>query len=132
MSHSWTITAAVAAGSGLGGSLRHATGLLFASMGWSTLPWATLCANVLGSMLIGWFAAAVAHGHFRTGPVGNHFVITGVLGGYTTYSIFSLETLALLQGGAWPAGLANIALTLILCLLAVTLGYRMGAGDTLR
>jgi len=126
VSHPAATTAAVAAGSALGGCLRHATSQLFITLGWHDFPWATLCANILGSLLIGWFAAAVVSGRIQAGPISNHFVVTGLLGGYTTYSIFSLETLALLQAGAWMAGLANLALTLFLCLLAVTLGYRLG------
>ena len=126
MSHPAAITSAVAAGSALGGCLRHATTELFIAIGWHEFPWATLCANILGSLLIGWFAAAVVSGRIQAGPIIKHFVVTGLLGGYTTYSIFSLETLALLQAGVWIAGLANVALTLFLCLLAVTLGYHLG------
>ena len=51
------------------------------------------------------------------------FLIVGVCGGYTTFSAFSLQTLDLLRTGQWPQALGNIALSVVLCLLAVWLGH---------
>jgi fluoride exporter len=76
--------------------------------------------NIAGSFIIGFFATL-------TGPddrifadtLTRQFVMIGFLGGYTTFSSFSLQTLALLQDGEWLLASANIALSVIACLLAV-------------
>ena len=117
----------VAAGSAVGGVLRHLTGDLFRLIGWLDWPWDTLTANVLGSLVIGWFAALTAvAGRWPLGMVPREFVITGILGGYTTFSLFSLDTISLMNAGQWGAALANMFATLVLCLTAVWLGYRIG------
>jgi fluoride exporter len=56
------------------------------------------------------------------------FVMTGLCGGYTTFSAFSLQTLSLFQQGDWLHGGGNIAGSVVLCLLAVWIGYAMAAG----
>ena len=54
--------------------------------------------------------------------------MVGLCGGYTTFSAFSLQTLALLQDGAWAEALGNVVLSVALCLIAVWLGYLAGNG----
>jgi CrcB protein len=86
--------------------------------------WGTLFVNVTGCFLIGLL------GNLReNGPAefDRYFLMVGVLGGYTTFSTFSLQTLELLQKGSAPLALANIALSLVLCLLGVWLGHALGA-----
>jgi CrcB protein len=86
--------------------------------------WGTLFVNVTGCFLIGLL------GNLReNGPAefDRYFLMVGVLGGYTTFSSFSLQTLELLQKGSAPLALANIALSLVLCLLGVWLGHALGA-----
>ncbi len=89
-----------------------------------TFPWGTLTVNVLGCGLIGLFATL-------TGPEGRVpvpsstrlFVMTGICGGYTTFSTFSLETLNLMRAGDWGKAAGNVSASLILCLLGVWLGH---------
>jgi CrcB protein len=86
--------------------------------------WGTLFVNVTGCFLIGLL------GNLReNGPAefDRYFLMVGVLGGYTTFSTFSLQTLELLHKGSAPLALANIALSLVLCLLGVWLGHALGA-----
>jgi CrcB protein len=85
------------------------------------LPWGTLLVNVLGSFLIG----LLAHVGLATelfSPTLRTALTVGVMGGFTTYSSFSLETLRLVQGGTWPVGLAYVGGTLLGCLAACALG----------
>lgn len=119
----------VAAGSAVGGVLRHLTGDLLRLISWLDWPWDTLTANALGSLVIGWFAALTAvAGRWPVAIVPREFVITGILGGYTTFSLFGLDTIGLLAAGQWGAAVANVLATLVLCLAAVWLGYRIGRG----
>jgi CrcB protein len=53
--------------------------------------------------------------------------MVGICGGYTTFSSFSLQTLTLAQGGDWARAGLNVGLSLVLCLVAVALGYMIGA-----
>lgn len=111
---------AVSTGGALGAVLRWTVSLAFTSDGF---PWATLIANVAGSLLIGFFAQVTGpSGRMMAGPRTHHFVMTGLLGGFTTFSIFSLETLRLAEAQAyWSAG-AYVALSLVTWLAAVWLG----------
>lgn len=116
----------VALGSLLGSLSRHALhqGLPEQIAG---LPLGTLTVNAIGSLLIGWFAALslprhhpLAALHFR------QFVMTGFCGGFTTFSLFSLETLVLIETGAWGAAWLNMVVTIIVVLLAVSGGFLIG------
>ena len=86
--------------------------------------WGTLFVNVTGCFLIGLLGNLRENG---PGEFDRYFLMVGVLGGYTTFSTFSLQTLELLQKGSAPLALANIALSLVLCLLGVWLGHALGA-----
>ncbi|MCA1788372.1 MAG: CrcB family protein, partial [Thioalkalivibrio sp.] len=81
-------------GSMIGGSARWlASDLMLVGLG-PGFPWGTLFVNVSGSFLIGFYAAlAGPGGRFVAGPAQRHFLMTGVFGGYTTFSIFSLEAI---------------------------------------
>ena len=113
----------IALGSGLGGVTRFAVSGLIAQRYGETFPWGTLFINVSGSFIIGFFAALTApDGRFLVGGTVRQFVMTGILGGYTTYSSFSLQTLALARDGEWLRAGANATGTFVLCFLAVWLG----------
>jgi protein CrcB len=87
-------------------------------------PWGTILINVVGSFIIGLYGALTASdGRFTAHPDARAFVMIGICGGYTTFSSFSLQTLDLIRDGKPGAALANIALSVILCLLSVTAGY---------
>jgi CrcB protein len=110
-------------GSALGGWLRHACDLLGAALWGSGFPWATILINILGSFVIGLFAALTGpDGRIFIGSLPRQFVMIGICGGYTTFSAFSLQTLDLLRAGRAAAAAANLALSLALCLIAVWSG----------
>jgi len=114
----------VAIGSALGGVGRYwCSGIVARHFG-ETFPWGTIAVNVLGSFAIGFFATLTApDGRLFIGAVPRQFVMAGVLGGYTTFSAFSLQTLNLLAGGEWLKAGGNIGLSVVLCLVAVWLGH---------
>src|SRR5262245_53225651 len=95
-------------GAGIGGSLRHAVNRAFLPFG-SSFPWGTMAVNVTGSvamgLLAGWFMTSPPSAQFRflTTPVAvQHFrlfLTTGVLGGFTTFSAFSLDFALQWEGG---------------------------------
>lgn len=116
---------AVFLGGGLGASLRYGTGLL--SLRWwgaSHFPWTTLGINVLGSLLIGVLAAALEQ-RLQLSMPWRSFFVTGVLGGFTTFSAFSLETLLLIERGAWSAALAYMLASVVLAVLACAAGFAL-------
>jgi fluoride exporter len=119
---------AVAAGGALGSLARFWLAELLATLGVAGFPWATLLANVSGSLLIGVLAALMAgEGRFPDSPAWRLFWVVGICGGYTTFSSFSLQTLELAQGHAWIRAALNVLLSVALCLGAVWLGYHAAA-----
>lgn len=114
---------AIMAGGALGTGLRLAlAGWLEARYG-DTFPIGTLAVNVTGCFVIGAFAALTGpEGPVLTSLLTRQVVMLGVLGGYTTFSSFGLQTLSLFQGGEWLRAGLNAVLSLVLCLLAVWLG----------
>lgn len=116
---------AVAVGGAIGSVARFWLSELLAVLGVVSFPWATLVANVSGSLLIGALAAQMAAGGFPVAPATRLFWITGICGGYTTFSAFSLQTLALAQEQAWLRAACNVIGSVVLCLAAVWLGYRL-------
>ncbi len=117
----------IALGGALGSVARALVSAAFAARGAGDFPWGTLTVNVTGSLLIG-FLAAFAGPDSRAGPSSalGPFLMVGVCGGYTTFSAFSLQTLALLRAGHPAAAVANIGLSLVACLAAVAAGAWIG------
>ena len=115
---------AVMLGGAFGTGLRMwLSGGLAAKYG-ETFPVGTLVVNVLGCFVIGVFAGLTGpDGLFFTSPLTRQVVMIGVLGGFTTFSSFSLQTLNLLAAGDWLRASWNIILSVALCLLAVWLGH---------
>jgi fluoride exporter len=114
----------VAIGGALGTSGRYwLSGMVAQTIG-ETFPWGTLIINVTGSFVIGLFATLTGpDGRVFVGSTGRQFVMTGICGGYTTFSSFSLQTLNLINDGEWLRAGGNIGLSVALCLLAVWLGH---------
>lgn len=115
----------VAAGGALGASARYVvTGLVLRKMG-TYFPYGTLAVNVLGSLVIGMVAGWFLREMAEAKPALQAFVITGFLGGFTTFSAFSLEMLNLLQRGdtgqAFTYAMASVILTLGACALGLML-----------
>jgi CrcB protein len=114
----------IALGSALGGMARFwSTGVMARLLG-ETFPWGTLIVNVLGSLIIGIFATLTApDGRRFVDQTIRQFVMIGFLGGYTTFSSFSLQTLNLVNDGEWLYAGLYIGASVILCLLAVWIGH---------
>jgi CrcB protein len=113
----------IAIGSALGGMARYGCSGLAARLISETFPWGTLIVNVLGSFIIGFFATLTGpDGRVYVGSLTRQFVLIGFCGGYTTFSSFSLQTLALMNDGEWVRATANIGGSVVLCLLAVWIG----------
>jgi len=115
---------AVALGGAVGTLGRYGIAV-WARVLWPGIPVATLLVNVSGGLVMGVLASYAAarpewSSAWRLG------LMTGVLGGFTTFSAFSLETLALWREGAMGLALANVLLNLILSLLACALGLLLG------
>ncbi|HEV7368901.1 CrcB family protein [Arenibaculum sp.] len=118
---------AVGLGSALGGGARWlASDLLAGWLGTGSLL-GTLFVNVTGSWLIGLYAALAAPGgRFAAGPLQRHFMMAGVCGGYTTFSVFSLETVRLVEAGRPGMAAAYVGMSVAGWLAAVWAGYGLG------
>jgi len=114
----------IALGGALGSVGRFALSGFVAHHWGETFPWGTLIVNVLGSFVIGFFATLTApDGRLLVSPGGRQFFMTGVLGGFTTFSSFSLQTLNLARDGEWWQAGGNVAASFVACLVAVWLGH---------
>lgn len=117
----------VAAGGALGTLARYWVSLFLAPVS-KNLPWGTIAINVLGSFVIGFFGTlTLTHGRWPLAEPTRLFVMIGVCGGFTTFSSFSLQTLDLLRTGATVRALANIGVSVALCLCAVGAGHALAS-----
>lgn len=115
-------------GGGLGSVARYGFSGFVALLVGETFPWGTLAVNVSGSFVIGLFAALTGtEGRWMVSPSFRIFFMLGICGGYTTFSSFSLQTLSLAQDGEWFKAGANAVLSMILCLMAVWLGFQLAS-----
>ena len=112
---------AVAIGGAVGALARHGVSTAAAAAFGPRFPFGTLIVNVAGSFALGWLFALFAD-RIHVPPEVRLLLMTGLLGAFTTFSTFSVETLALLQAGRWLAGAANVLLSVALCLGAAWLG----------
>jgi fluoride exporter len=120
---------------GLGGALgsvgRYGLGVLVARLWPSSFPLATLLVNIIGSVAMGLTIGLLA----RLAPAWQEearlFVAIGVLGGFTTFSSFSLDTVRLLERGALGEALLYVALSVVVCLLGLYLGLLITRGSAI-
>lgn len=114
----------VAIGGALGSMARYAMSGYVAATTGGVFPYGTLAVNVTGAILIGFLATLSGPDsrYFIPAP-GRIFMMTGVCGGYTTFSTFSLETANLMRDGEWTAALANAGFSVVLCLMAIWVGH---------
>ncbi len=109
----------VGLGGGLGSMLRYGSSLLLNS---KLFPYATLAVNIIGSFIIGIvFAMSIKDETFLNNW--KLFLATGICGGFTTFSAFSVENMALLQSGKIGLALTYILLSVVLGIIATFLGY---------
>ena len=113
-------------GGGLGSVARLAVGRASLALLGPGLPWGTLAVNVAGSLAIG-LAVGLLNA-FAVGLPMRVFLITGFLGGFTTFSAFSLDALTLWQRGDAPVALAYVAASLVFSLVAVAAGFQLTRG----
>ena len=112
----------VALGGAIGASARFAVNLAAARLFGMGFPVGTLCVNVLGSFAMGVLAVLLLD---RASPLAP-FLLTGVLGGFTTFSAFSLDTLMLWERGPPVLALVYVILSVAASLLAVFAGLALG------
>ena len=118
----------IAIGSALGGMARYALTIATVEVGGGLFPWGTLGINVIGSFVIGlFFALTTAEGALPAGPTFRLFVMTGLCGGFTTFSAFSLQSVQLLRNAQYGAAFGYMAGSVILCVAVASLGFWMGA-----
>lgn len=115
---------AVFFGGGLGAAARHGVNLLSAQFAGSRFPWGTLAINVLGSLLIGALAEWFALRAQLPQPL-RLFLITGILGGFTTFSAFSLEVGLLIERGQMLAAAGYVAASVVGAVGAMFLGMHI-------
>lgn len=97
---------AVALGGAVGCVLRYGTTLAAARLLGSGFPFGTLLVNIIGCLLAG-LLFGLAEGHAGLPPIMRLLLLTGFLGGYTTFSTFMAETVTLLQDGSWLLALGS-------------------------
>jgi fluoride exporter len=113
-------------GGGLGSGSRYLVGLGAAKLLGTGFPYGTLVVNVVGCFLI----SVVMYLSVDTGiisPPVRLFLVTGFLGGFTTYSSFNYETLKLVQSGSWALAASNILVTWLACATSGLLGLFVGS-----
>jgi len=118
MSYLW-----VGIGSAIGGLLRYSLTRLTLSIS-ASFPYGTILINVVGCLVIGYFATLTLQGgRYAVSDNLRLFVMVGLCGGFTTFSSFSLQTFDLLRTGAWGRALANVGVSVVLCLASVAAGH---------
>jgi len=116
---------AIAVGGAVGSLLRFAMANGVYKMFGRDFPYGTLAVNILGSLLIGvlfilLIEKLAVSAEWRVG------ILVGLIGGFTTFSTFSLETFTLLENGAFVKAGLNVLLSVVLCLAATWLGISLG------
>jgi CrcB protein len=119
--------ALVAAGGAIGASLRHLVGLAALRVAGREFPWGTLAVNISGCLAMGLFIELLA----RRAGISNEvrlFVATGILGGFTTFSAFSLDVAVLIERGAAASALIYASASVIGSLAALFGGLWLARG----
>ena len=127
MQHSLTIYGFIAVGGATGACLRFFLSQLILQWFGKGFPFATLLVNVLGSLCLGIVYSLIEQEQIEI-VLWRTMIGIGLLGAFTTFSTFSLDTLLLFQQGMWLKGMLNIFLNLTCCLLAAWLGTSIVKG----
>ena len=119
----------IGAGGALGAMARHGLNhVIHQRQIAGTFPTGILLINVLGSVAIGAIAGLLASNRIAMSSPMRMFVIVGFLGGFTTFSSFSLDTLALVRGGHLSQAILNVVGQVVLSLVGVWIGFRAAGG----
>ena len=114
----------VGLGGAVGACLRHLTGILAVKFIGTGFPYGTLTANVLGSFIMGVFVEFLVH-KFQGSAELRLLIATGLLGGFTTFSSFSLDFAVLYERGAFALAAAYLALSVLLSIGALFVGLHV-------
>ncbi len=108
-------------GGAIGAGARHLVNVGFARLFGTDFPWSTVVINIVGSLLMGVVVTAVAL-RFDGSPELRTFLATGILGGFTTFSAFSLDAHILMSRGDTTAALLYVAASVLLSILGLYVG----------
>lgn len=112
-------------GGALGSALRHFVNLEIAHRFQRPVPYATFIVNVIGCLVIGAIAGRISTGRLALTPTMRTFVFVGVLGGFTTFSSFGLDTFTLAHGGEHSTAFWNVVGQVVCGLGGVWLGFNL-------
>lgn len=110
-------------GAGIGGVLRFVLGSLVYSITGRNFPYGTLVINLSGSFIMGFLFVLITQRYTNLAPYLIAFMLVGILGGYTTFSSFSIETLRLFQDGKIAYAFTNVLVSTIGGILLAWVGY---------
>lgn len=116
---------AIAAGGAVGSLLRFWMSNWVHTFADRSFPYGTLVVNVVGCLIMG-FLFVLFIDRLSDNPVLRAGILIGVLGGFTTFSSFSIETFNLIEQGAWVKAMANMSASLVLCIGATWVGVILG------
>lgn len=119
----------VGAGGAIGAMARYGVSVLAGRLLPTSFPLATLVVNVLGSMMMGLLIGLMARLLPPMAPEVRLFAAVGVLGGFTTFSSFSLDAITLIERGALAQAMLYIGLSVVVCLLGLYLGLLVTRGS---
>ena len=117
---------AVAVGGALGSLARHAVNVVFGHVLERSVPYATAAVNLVGAAVIGVLAGLIASGRLEMSTPVRTFLFVGILGGFTTFSSFMLDTLTLGTGAEPAVAFWNVAGQVGAGLVLVWAGYHVG------
>ena len=115
----------VMAGGAVGAGARHLVGRASLSLFGSGYPWGTLAVNIVGSLAMGVLAGMLARGLVAGGEAARLLIGVGVLGGFTTFSAFSLDAVLMAERGGWIAALPYILASVIGSIVALVAGLHL-------
>lgn len=115
----------ITVGGGIGSAVRYLASILAARWFGSEFPYGTLIVNLAGAFIIGLVQEVGTEALVLPDNV-RLFLTTGILGGLTTYSTFSYETVRLMEANAWHQAWVNIVVTTVICLTLCFLGIAVG------
>lgn len=118
----------VGAGGAIGAMARYGVSVLIGRFWFSSFPLATLVVNVLGSTAMGLLIGILVRTLPASGPDIRLFVAVGVLGGFTTFSSFSLDTISMIERGELAQAALYIGLSVVVCLAGLYCGLLMTRG----
>ena len=117
--------ALVAAGGAIGSVFRYLVGVWSVRLAGANFPWGTLAVNVAGSFMIGFLVELVAR-RLNASMEMRLFLVTGVLGGFTTFSSFSLDAISLFERGTLGLSAVYVLASLVVSIAAVFAGLALG------